>query len=57
MLKTLQNIKSITYNIDDLIDILKNVKRNQKKVTFNTDYNQKTLYIQGKNVLYQIEGT
>lgn len=56
MLKQLQNIKSITYNIDELIDILRSIKRTQKKVTFNTDYNKKTLYIQGKNILYQIEG-
>ena len=57
MLKQLQNIKSITYNIDELIDILRSIKRTQKKVTFNTDYNKKTLYIKGKNILYQIEGT
>lgn len=56
MLDTLKNIKSITLDLPNLITTLQAVKKNQKKVTLNIDYNTKTVYITGKNILYTMKG-
>lgn len=56
MLDTLKNIKSITLDLPNLITTLQAIKKNQKRVTLNIDYNTKTVYINGKDILYTIKG-
>ena len=56
MLDTLKNIKSITLDLPNLITTLQAIKKNQKRVTLNIDYNTNTVYINGKNILYTLKG-
>lgn len=56
MLNTLKNIKSITLDITNLITTLQAIKKNQKRVSLNIDYNTKTVYINGKDITYTIKG-
>lgn len=56
MLNTLKNIKSITLDIANLITTLQAIKKNQKRVSLNIDYNTKTVYINGKDITYTIKG-
>lgn len=56
MLETINNIKSITLNITSLITTLQAIKKNQKRVSLNIDYNTKTVYINGKDITYTIKG-
>lgn len=56
MLKQLQNIKSITIDINNILTPLQAIKKSQKKITLNIDYNSKTIYINGKDILYTIKG-
>lgn len=54
--KKLQNIKSITVNTNALYTAILSVKKNQKRITLNIDYNTKTIYIADKGIMYTIEG-
>lgn len=56
MLDTLKNIKSITLDLPNLITTLQAIKKNQKRVTLNIDYNTKTVCISGKDILYTMKG-
>lgn len=56
MHKQLQNIKAISLDINNLLTPLQAIKKKQKKVTLNIDYNTKTVYINDKDILYTIQG-
>lgn len=54
--KKLQNLKSITVNTNALHTAVTAVKKNQKRITLDIDYNTKTVYIADKGIVYTIEG-
>lgn len=56
MINTLKNIKSITLDITNLITTLQAIKKNQKRVSLNIDYNTKTVYINSKDITYTLKG-
>ncbi len=56
MLNQLKNMKSITVDINNLITPLNALKKKQKRVTMNIDYNTQTIYISDKDMLYTIKG-
>jgi len=56
MLTHLKNTKSITLDLKNLLTTLQAIKRTQNRVTLNIDYNTKTVYITGKDILYTMKG-
>lgn len=56
MLTHLKNTKSITLGLKNLLTTLQAIKRTQNRVTLNIDYNTKTVYITGKDILYTMKG-
>ena len=56
MLDYLKNTKAITVDLKNLLNTLQAIKKNQNRVTLNIDYNTKTIYINGKDILYTMKG-
>lgn len=56
MLDYLKNTKAITVDLKNLLNTLQAIKKNQNRITLNIDYNTKTIYINGKDILYTMKG-
>lgn len=54
--QAIQNVKTITVDIADLLMPLNALKKKQKRVSITTDYNSKTMYITDTNTCVSIKG-
>lgn len=53
--KSIKEMKEITVNVHDLINILRGVKRTRNRVTLFLDPNTKTLYIPDQYCTYTLK--
>lgn len=56
MKKTLENVKTITVNVNDLHTVVTAIKRKQNRITLITDYNTNTIYVTDKDITYNLKG-
>ena len=57
MLKTIQNIKSITLEVIELSTIIQHFKKKkQGRITLNINYNNKEIYVYDRDFEFKMKG-